>query len=131
MRRFRGTDPEIEFTVDHGRLSVLQARMAHVGPVEDSSTFEAPGEPALRGIGIRGGAFRGMVAFDDADIEKMTTELAERKAAGDNTVDGVLLVLENPTPSEIPMILSVDALITTTGGSTSHAAVAIHSSHDE
>jgi hypothetical protein len=127
VRRFRGTDPEIEFTVDRGRLSVLQARMAQVGPQEKTSRFEAPGEPALRGIGIRGGAFRGLIAFDDRDIEKMTAELARRAETGANDVDGVLLVLENPTPSEIPMILSADALLTATGGSTSHAAVAIHS----
>jgi pyruvate,orthophosphate dikinase len=57
----------------------------------------------------------------------MTAELARRAETGANDVDGVLLVLENPTPSEIPMILSADALLTATGGSTSHAAVAIHS----
>lgn len=51
VRRFRGTDPEIEFTVDRGRLSVLQARMAHIGPAEETSTFASPGEPDLRGIG--------------------------------------------------------------------------------
>jgi len=131
VRRFRGTDPEIEFTVDHGRLSVLQARMAHVGPHEDTSTFAGAGEPDLRGIGIRGGAFRGLVALDDDDIEAMRAEYARRRDAGDHTVDGVLLVLENPTPSEIPMILGADALITTTGGSTSHAAVAIHAIEDK
>jgi pyruvate,orthophosphate dikinase len=131
VRRFRGTDPEIEFTVDRGRLSVLQARMAHVGPREDTSKFEAAGEADLRGIGIRGGAFRGLVAFDDVDIEEMKVELARRIEAGDDRVDGVLLVLENPTPAEIPMILSADALVTATGGSTSHAAVAIHAIEDK
>jgi len=131
VRRFRGTDPEIEFTVDRGRLSVLQARMAHVGPFEVTRKFAGAGEPDLRGIGIRGGAFRGLIALSDDDIEAMTGELARRREAGDNDVDGVLLVLENPTPSEIPMILSADALLTATGGSTSHAAVAIHSIEDK
>jgi len=131
VRRFRGTDPEIEFTVDRGRLSVLQTRMAHVGPREDTSKFEATGDPDLRGIGIRGGAFRGLVAFSGRDIEAMKAELARRREAGRTDVDGVLLVLENPTPAEIPMILSADALVTTTGGSTSHAAVAIHSIEDK
>jgi pyruvate,orthophosphate dikinase len=88
-------------------------------------------EADLRGIGIRGGAFRGLIALDDDDIDAMTTELARRIEAGSSDVDGVLLVLENPTPSEIPMILSADALLTATGGSTSHAAVAIHSIVDK
>jgi pyruvate,orthophosphate dikinase len=38
----------------------------------------------------------------------------------------VLLLLENPIPDEIPLILSVDGLLCARGGSTSHAAVAVH-----
>lgn len=125
-RRFFGTDQEIEFTVDRGRLSVLQARMVQTEPEEETSTFDAPGLPDSRGIGIRGGAFRGLVAFDEADIDV----LRERLEDPQEEVDGVLLVLENPTPSEIPMILSADGLLTARGGSTSHAAVAVHGIED-
>ena len=46
-------------------------------------------------------------------------------------VDGVLLVLENPVPDEIPLILSVDGLLAARGGSTSHAAVAVHGIEDK
>ena len=46
-------------------------------------------------------------------------------------VDGVLLVLENPIPDEIPLILSVDGLLAARGGSTSHAAVAVHGIEDK
>jgi pyruvate,orthophosphate dikinase len=40
------------------------------------------------------------------------------------------MILENPTPEDIPMILSADGLLTTKGGSTSHAAVAAHGVDD-
>ncbi len=124
LRRFRGTDPEIEFTVERGELSVLQARMAQTAIDEDVRGFVDPGPEATHGIGIRGGGFRGLVAFDEEDLE----ELAGRK--GQDT-DGVLLVLENPTPNEIPMILAADGLMTSRGGSTSHAAVAVHGIDDK
>ncbi|MBU4203849.1 MAG: hypothetical protein KKD59_07870 [Acidobacteria bacterium] len=41
-------------------------------------------------------------------------------------MDGVMLVMESPVPEAIPLILSADALLTAKGGSTSHAAIAIH-----
>ena len=122
IRRFRGTDPEIEFTVERGVLSVLQARMAQSAPDLHVRSFQGDMAPQARGIGIRGGAFRGLVAFDQADLDGLRGEAARR-----DDVDGVLLVLENPTPDEIPLILSADGLLTTRGGSTSHAAVAVHS----
>jgi pyruvate,orthophosphate dikinase len=40
------------------------------------------------------------------------------------------MVLENPTPEEIPMIISADGLLTAKGGSTSHAAVAANGIED-
>jgi pyruvate,orthophosphate dikinase len=112
LRRFMGTDQEIEFTVERGMLSVLQSRAAEVGRNQE----------ATRGIGIRGGAFRGVVAFDEGDLEALSTQELD----GRDDVDGVLLVLENPTPDDIPLILSTGGLLTTKGGTTSHAAVAIN-----
>jgi hypothetical protein len=125
LRRFRGTDPEIEFTVERGVLSVLQARSAPAESQAPPTTFVDPGPPAARGIGVCGGAFRGLVALDEGDVGRLQVAAAER---GD--VDGVLLVLENPTPDEIPFILTADALLTVRGGSTSHAAVAVHGIED-
>jgi len=127
LRRYRGTDPEIEFTVERGELSVLQARMAQTASEESLRGFADPGEEDARGTGIRGGGFRGLVAFDEADLEELSARIAENA----EDVDGVLLVLENPTPNEIPMILSADGLVTSRGGSTSHAAVAIHGIEDK
>jgi len=104
----------------------LQARSAQMNQRFSPRTFDEPGEPSARGIGISGGAFRGRVAFNKEDVERLAAE-ADSKA-GDS--DGILLVLENPTPDEIPLILSVDGLLAARGGSTSHAAVCVHGIED-
>ncbi len=127
LRRFLGSDVEIEFTVERGVLSVLQARSAQVGLQENSQSFKEPGKASGRGIGISGGAYRGLVAFDVADVERLTSSLSGQN----NEVDGVLLLLENPVPDEIPLILSVGGLLAARGGSTSHAAVAVHGIEDK
>jgi pyruvate,orthophosphate dikinase len=95
--------------------------------LENPKTFEAPGPADGHGIGIRGGAFRGRVAFDDDDVRRLAAE----HGPGDKQSDGILLVLENPIPDEIPLILSVDGLLAARGGSTSHAAVAVHGIDDK
>jgi pyruvate,orthophosphate dikinase len=126
LRRFQGTDQEVEFTVDRGILSVLQARSAQTGTDQPADRFVEPGEVATRGLGIRGGAFRGLAAFDETDLAELAATHPETR----DDVDGVLMILENPTPEDIPMILSADGLLTTKGGSTSHAAVAAHGVDD-
>jgi enolase len=127
LRRFHGSDAEIEFTVERGVLSILQTRSAQMELHYSPRTFQEPGIPAGRGIGISGGAFRGMVVFDESEVEAIAAAARERP----DEVDGVLLVLENPIPDEIPLILSVDGLLAARGGSTSHAAVAIHGIDDK
>jgi len=122
LRRFLGSDAEIEFTVDRGVLSVLQTRSAQVETRFEPLAFHEPGACAGRGIGISGSAFRGVVAFN---AEQART-FREGRSSLPEGVDGVLLVLENPVPDEIPLILSVDGLLAARGGSTSHAAVAVH-----
>jgi pyruvate,orthophosphate dikinase len=124
LRRFLGSDAELEFTVERGVLSVLQARSAQMNQRFSPRTFDQPGEPSGRGIGIAGGAFRGRVAFNQDDVTRMAAEADK----GDS--EGILLVLENPTPDEIPLILSVDGLLAARGGSTSHAAVCVHGIED-
>jgi len=127
LRRFLGSDAEIEFTVERGVLSILQTRSAQMELQFSPRTFDRPGAADGRGIGIAGGAFRGVVAFDEDDVE----HLRAGRAAWPAEADGVLLVLENPIPDEIPLILSVDGLLASRGGSTSHAAVAIHGIDDK
>jgi len=122
-----GTDQEVEFTVENGILSVLQSRTAETYADEAIDRFVDPGEPASRGLGVRGSGFRGLVAFDDADRVELATFDFEAR----DDIDGVLMVLENPTPEEIPMIISADGLLTAKGGSTSHAAVAANGIEDK
>jgi pyruvate,orthophosphate dikinase len=121
-RRFFGTDQEVEFTVDRGVLSVLQTRRAEARLDAATDRFVDPGEPVTRGIGVLGGGFRGLVAFDDADLQELSAVDFEAR----DDVDGVLVVIDNPTPEDIPLIISAGGLLTARGGSTSHAAVAIN-----
>lgn len=121
LRRFMGTDQEIEFTVDRGVLSVLQTRASEIGANKHSYAFIEPGSESTRGLGIRGSAFRGLAAFDEEDFN----ELAKQDLSGLKDVDGILMILENPSPQEIPLVLQADGLLASKGGSTSHAAVAV------
>jgi pyruvate,orthophosphate dikinase len=126
LRRFMGTDQEVEFTVERGVLSVLQSRAAEIGKNRRETAFVETKEEAAHGIGIRGGAFRGLVAFDEQDLAEL--ELSDLEGRDD--VDGIVVVLENPAPEHIPLILSGGALLAAKGGSTSHAAIAINGIED-
>jgi hypothetical protein len=123
LRRFLGTDQDVEFTVERGVISILQTRAAQSVFDEQTENFVDPGDAATRGLGVCGGAFRGLVAFDESDFQK----LALVDVANRDDVDGVLIVLESPTPEDIPFIIAADGLLTATGGSTSHAAIAVNS----
>ena len=68
-----------------------------------------------------------MAAFDEADWEELTGS----GLSGRTDADGVLLIMENPTPEDIPLIMTVDGLLAARGGSSSHAAVAINSIEDK
>ena len=127
LRRYLGSDTEIEFTVERGVLSILQTRSAQMEHHFIPRTFRNPGQASGQGIGISGGAFRGVVAFNEDDV----MQLRNAAAAERPEVDGILLLLENPIPDEIPLILSVDGLLCAKGGSTSHAAVAVHGIDDK
>lgn len=122
LRRFMGTDQEVEFTVESGVLSILQSRAAEIGKNRRETAFVDSGDEAAHGIGIRGSAFRGIVAFDKEDLDEISREELLKR----DDVDGVLLILESPAPEYIPLILSADALLSAKGGSTSHAAIAIN-----
>ena len=122
IRRFMGSDAEIEFTVERGVLSILQTRGAETEHLFEPRTFDEPGEACGRGIGVTGGAFRGLVAFSEEDVHRFRDSVETHGSEA----DGILLVLENPVPDEIPLILSVDGLLAAHGGSTAHAAVAVN-----
>ncbi len=122
LRRLMGTDQEVEFTVERGRLSVLQCRTAETALERATDRFADPSGEVSRGLGIRGGGFRGIVAFTAADLRELSALPPDDR----DDVDGILMVLDNPSPEEIPLIISAHGLLAARGGSTSHAAVAIH-----
>ena len=62
------------------------------------------------------------MAFDEKDLE----ELALEDLSARDDIDGTMVILDNPAPEHIPLILSADALLTARGGSTSHAAISVN-----
>ncbi|GGW42889.1 pyruvate, phosphate dikinase [Streptomyces lucensis JCM 4490] len=136
---------DIEFTIERGKLWMLQTRvgkrtaeaafaiaaelideglipadegLARVGgdglarlmfPRFDVS---ATGSPLARGIPASPGAAVGAAVFDSA-------EAVRRAAAGEK----VVLVRQETTPDDMPGMVAAQAVLTSRGGKTSHAAV--------
>ncbi|MEW2120766.1 pyruvate, phosphate dikinase [Streptomyces sp. NPDC005474] len=136
---------DIEFTIERGRLWMLQTRvgkrtaeaafaiaaeladeglitpaesLARVGgdglarlmfPRFDTS---AVGEPLAHGLPASPGAASGAAVFDSA-------EAVRRAAAGEK----VVLVRQETTPDDLPGMIAAQAVLTSRGGKTSHAAV--------
>ncbi|AZM64108.1 MULTISPECIES: pyruvate, phosphate dikinase [unclassified Streptomyces] len=136
---------DIEFTIERGRLWMLQTRvgkrtaeaaftlaaeladeglisadegLSRVGgeglarlmfPRFDTS---AVGDPLARGLPASPGAAVGAAVFDSA-------EAVRRAAAGEQ----VVLVREETNPDDLPGMVAADAVLTSRGGKTSHAAV--------
>ena len=81
-----------------------------------------------KGFGAAGGAYRGMVVFLNSDIEFWADRLAHYKAQhGDDSVDGLLFVVQSPSNRDIERMLKIDHLargwIIEQGGRTSHASL--------
>ncbi|MDN3027843.1 pyruvate, phosphate dikinase [Streptomyces sp. S.PB5] len=136
---------DVEFTVERGRLWILQTRVgkrtaeaafriahdlrgdgtisADEALVRVDGTeltrlmfprFEAASSdiPLAHGVPASPGAAVGAVVFDSA-------EAVRRAAAGEKTV----LVRRETTPDDLPGMIAAEAVLTSRGGKTSHAAV--------
>lgn len=112
---------EIEFTFEGksaGQLFILQTRDMSVTRHESISAFIPT--PALgadycaSGIGVGGGALSGRAVFDRKDIE---TYRAEEPSTP------LILIRADTVPDDIELISATDGLLTSRGGSTSHAAI--------
>jgi pyruvate,orthophosphate dikinase len=110
-----GAAQDIEFTVESGKLWLLQCRKAKVhakgGPSGDvearaGATVLARGKPACPGF------VTGTVVFDVDDAE-------------DRALDGEDIILARPTtnPHDVRAMSVVVGILTEIGGATSHAAV--------
>ncbi|MGW5902871.1 pyruvate, phosphate dikinase [Streptomyces althioticus] len=136
---------DIEFTVERGRLWMLQTRvgkrtaeaaftiasaLADEGLVSADEALDrvhgdqlarlmfprfdasAVGEPLAHGVPASPGAAVGAAVFDSA-------EAVRRGEAGEK----VVLVREETTPDDLPGMVAAQAILTSRGGKTSHAAV--------
>ncbi len=122
LLRFMGTDQEVEFTVEEGVLSVLQSRTAEIGANKRLAAFVDPGRSRARDRQASAAAhLEGLAAFDEQDLRYCR----EQCVLGQQDVDGILVILESPSPEHIPLILEADGLLAAKGGSTSHAAIAV------
>lgn len=68
------------------------------------------------GIGIAGGALSGRAVFNKKDIEKYRSEEPDTP---------LILLRPDTVPDDVGILLKVDGLLTSRGGSTSHAAVTV------
>ncbi|MFG2309205.1 pyruvate, phosphate dikinase [Streptomyces sp. NPDC048566] len=136
---------DIEFTIERGRLWMLQTRVGKrtaeaafaiadelaaeglIGPEEALARvggdglarlmfprFDASrtGEAIAHGLPASPGAAVGAAVFDSA-------EAVRRAAAGER----VVLVRQETTPDDLPGMIAAQAVLTSRGGKTSHAAV--------
>ncbi|WP_413759848.1 pyruvate, phosphate dikinase [Streptomyces sp. MMBL 11-3] len=136
---------DIEFTIERGTLWMLQTRVGKrtaeaafaiaaelvdeglIGPDEALSRVSgeglarlmfprfdtsATGEPLAHGLPASPGAAVGAAVFDSA-------EAVRRAAAGEK----VVLVRQETTPDDLPGMVAAQAVLTSRGGKTSHAAV--------
>ncbi|MFE1443563.1 pyruvate, phosphate dikinase [Streptomyces sp. NPDC058739] len=136
---------DIEFTIEHGTLWMLQTRVgkrtaeaafALAAQLTDEGLIttdealvrvdgdglarlmfpafdpSAAGEPLARGVAASPGAAVGAAVFDSA-------EAVRRAAAGEK----VVLVRQETTPDDLPGMIAAQAVLTSRGGKTSHAAV--------
>ncbi|MFF8925906.1 pyruvate, phosphate dikinase [Streptomyces longwoodensis] len=136
---------DVEFTVERGRLWILQTRVgkrtaeaafriAH--DLREEKTITAgealarvdgaeltrlmfprfdttPADvPLAHGVPASPGAAVGVVVFDSAEAQR-------RAAAGQQTI----LVRRETTPDDLPGMIAAEAVLTSRGGKTSHAAV--------
>ena len=102
---------EVEFTVDSGRLFLLQLR--HGGPIGDAglepgaeNSVLAAGIPASPGVAT--GTVRSSFDQVGGSAEEDQQTVLARKFT---------------TPADVPAMLNAAAVITSQGGATSHAAV--------
>lgn len=120
-----GANQDIEFTVEEGRLYVLQSRNKPYER-EHAVRLETAGRvPLARGVGVSGGGFRGVAAFLGSDLEALQHQVRMLNAqAGEPVVDGVVLLAHSPRGEDINLMLKhARGWVVTSGGRTSHAAL--------
>jgi pyruvate,orthophosphate dikinase len=134
---------DVEFTIETGRLWILQTRAAKCSPLAAlriaiglmhegliapaqalhrlanlnvdalaRTRLDAPGDPAVRGIGASAGVATGRAVFDSA-------RAAQQASAG----DPVILVRPDTSAADIAGFAIAAGIVTAHGGLTAHAAL--------
>jgi len=110
---------EMEFTFeqsDPDHLFVLQSRPLTGRRTSERTVFcdDVEAWRLSTGVGVAGGALSGRVAFTEGDIAEL------RRQSPD---EPIILLRPDTVPEDIPLVMSVDGLLTARGGVTSHASV--------
>lgn len=111
---------EIEFTFETAEpedLYILQTRDMSTAKQNVMEVFAVPENDMLMvgcGIGIGNRVLNGVVVFDMDDLAALKRDNPDKKA---------VLVRPDTVPDDIEMIFECEGLLTSKGGSTSHAAV--------
>ncbi|MEI7837246.1 MAG: PEP-utilizing enzyme, partial [Planctomycetota bacterium] len=104
---------EVEFTVESGRLFVLQTRRVLRGAAGTTAPPPEPGPFRIlaRGLGASPGAMLGQIALSAAAVRRLAADGAK-----------TILLRETTAPEDLDGMLAADAVLTCRGGATSHAA---------
>jgi phosphohistidine swiveling domain-containing protein len=120
-----GANQDIEFTVEEGRLYILQSRNKPYEREHAVRLDTAARVPLARGVGVSGGGFRGVAAFLSSDLGALQQRVEALNAcSGEPIVDGVVLLAHSPRGEDINAMLKyARGWVVTSGGRTSHAAL--------
>lgn len=105
IRNYYGEEQEMEFTIENGKLWILQTRSADTTRIPKQSPIAGNGIAASAGIAT------GKIVFD-AKTAILFTDLQRR----------VILIRDETSPDDIEGVIKAEGVVTTRGGFTCHAA---------
>jgi pyruvate,orthophosphate dikinase len=122
---------DMELTVEQGSLWVLQTRTEAYIRQDFPGLDRGDSKPLADGVGVSGGAYRGIVGFLSSDFDLLRKRVKETNSkAGRQVVDGIILLIHSPSTADVPFMLdNAGGWVTQLGGRTSHAAL-IANQHD-